>query len=366
MWWHGVAASAAGQGFSLAAEEWLCCRPAAAACFQPAPLHRKRGIISEYTTMYQTDPPGPSRRLTQARNTIVSTVLALLLTMAFLLAGSSASFANESAPAGGSCAATDLDCRLSLLQAQLEALNKKISPSLEELQKATVEKTKLEAQKIQLELLKLAAEEEEAKKERQQEDRKRELELRELQIDVQQKEREESKKLAVEEENLTYTFYAGVDEASVSECAKKLGEMARRSPGKPITIVLDSPGGSVLDGLHLYGFIKELRRQGHHVTVVAFGMAASMGGIILQAADVRVVHATTWILIHEVSGGAMGKVGELEDEVSFTRRLWQQLSDILAERSTMTAEEIRQKAERKDWWLSASEAKSLGFVDVVR
>lgn len=302
----------------------------------------------------------PEVRLVQGAVKIFALLSAMLLT------GGSVSFADPQPKANITCAASDWDCRFALLQTQVESLTEKISPIITETAKVSIEKTKLESQKLQLELLQLAEKGAMEKKEDEQDARKRELENTKLEIEVQQKQREEEKNLAVEEENLTYTFYTEVDESTVAECTRKLGEMARRSPGKPITIVLDSPGGSVLDGLHLYGFIKELRRQDHKVTVVAFGMAASMGGIILQAADVRVVHATTWILIHEVSAGAMGKISEMEDRVDFDRRLWFQLSDILAERSTMTAEKIREKANRTDWWLSAAEAKKLGFVDEVR
>lgn len=297
-------------------------------------------------------------------------IFAILLAMLWI--GSTASLAEPEPKAepqpkvNTSCAAADWDCKFALLQTQVESLSAKISPIIDESAKSTIEKTKLESQKLQLELLQLAAKKQTDEKEEEQDALKRELENTKLAIEVKQKQREEEKNLAVEEEHLTYTFYTEVDESSVAECTRKLGEMARRSPGKPITIVLDSPGGSVLDGLHLYGFIKELRRQNHKVTVVAFGMAASMGGIILQAADVRVVHDTTWILIHEVSAGAFGKISEMQDRVDFDRRLWVQLSDILAERSTMKAEQIREKANRTDWWLSAAEAKKLGFVDEVR
>ncbi len=293
----------------------------------------------------------------------------LLLTLTVFGTGSTASFADENkqlVPASVACAAADWDCKFAAMQAQFEGLIAKLSPIIDQSDNAEIEKTKLESQKLQLEVNQLTAKKQTDQKEDEQEARKRELELTKLGIEVQQLAREEEKNLAVEEEHLTYTFYAEVDEGTVADCTKKLGEMARRSPGKPITIVLDSPGGSVLDGFHLYGFIKELRRQGHKVTIVAFGMAASMGGVILQAADVRVVDSTTWILIHEVSGGAMGKISEMTDRVDWERRLWVQSSEILAQRSTMTAAQIREKANRTDWWVTAAEAKTLGFVDVVR
>lgn len=162
-----------------------------------------------------------------------------------------------------------------------------------------------------------------------------------------------------------YTFYAGIDADSVQACIAELGLWSRRDPGAPFTIIFNSPGGSVHDGLALFDYVRQLRRLGHHVTTVALGRAASMGAILLQAGDRRVVGANAFVLVHEVSHQTGGKVSEMADNVEFTRRLQGRLLEILSERSTLTAREIQRRWARKEWWLAADEAVGLGFADEI-
>lgn len=167
--------------------------------------------------------------------------------------------------------------------------------------------------------------------------------------------------------NRVYYFLGSVTGNSVRECQVVLDRWSRRDPGEPITIILDSPGGLVYDGLALYDSIDALKRAGHEVTVFVRGMAASMGGILLQAASPgkRVVGSNAYVLIHEVSSGAAGKISEIQDEAKFAAELWDRLAGILAERSTLSKRSIKTKANRKDWWLAASETVALGFADEI-
>jgi ATP-dependent protease ClpP protease subunit len=131
-------------------------------------------------------------------------------------------------------------------------------------------------------------------------------------------------------------------------------------PGEPITIVLDTDGGSVFAGFSLYDFIQRLRRRGHHVTMVGVGMAASMGSILLQAGDERVMSKRCWMLIHEVQGVVGGSVGEMDAQVKHNKRLQAQALDILGERSGKRQWIQRNWADDK-LWLSAEDALEKGF-----
>jgi ATP-dependent Clp endopeptidase proteolytic subunit ClpP len=162
---------------------------------------------------------------------------------------------------------------------------------------------------------------------------------------------------------LVYTFYAEVGEDSVRTAMQTLATWSRRDPGAPITLVLNSPGGRVLDGLALYDFLLRLRGQGHRLRVEVLGRAASMGGILMQAGDERVIGPNAFLLIHEVSGGAEGRSSELGDRVEFYGLMEKRLLAILAERSSLTERQIKARWQRKDWWLSADEAVALGFAD---
>lgn len=197
-------------------------------------------------------------------------------------------------------------------------------------------------------------------------------EIRKIQLDTERSrlelvglKRRERDAVADATEAHVYTFYAPVDAESVAACLAELGQWSRREPGSPITVLFNSPGGSVLDGLALFDYLRRLRSSGHHVTTVAIGRAASMGAVLLQAGDRRLIGANAFLLIHEVSNSSAGKVSELEDGVEFTRKLQKRLQAILAERSSLTEQQIARRWVRKEWWLDAEEAVALGFADAV-
>lgn len=176
---------------------------------------------------------------------------------------------------------------------------------------------------------------------------------------------EQSMREASEWENRIFVFDSAVGASSVQECMRVLGMWVRRDHAQDITVVFNSPGGSVFDGLALYDFIQQLREAGTRVDTTTLGIAASMGGILLQAGETRRMSRHSYLLIHEVSSGAHGKMSELEDELKFANRLQTRCVDILASRSKLSASKIKTKWRRKDWWLDAYEALDQGFCDEV-
>lgn len=179
------------------------------------------------------------------------------------------------------------------------------------------------------------------------------------------KELEVSRLRATSAEHNVFTFYADVDDTSVYNSLNSLSTWSRRHPGEDLHIVLNSPGGSVIAGLALYDFLQDMK-QSHFITVTTIGMAASMGGILLQAGHHRVASKNAFILIHEVSASSYGKITEMEDETTFLVRLQEKLMAILAERSSMTPRQIKARMKRKDWWMDAEQALELGFIDAIR
>lgn len=184
-------------------------------------------------------------------------------------------------------------------------------------------------------------------------------------IELAEARRRDADALADPARRLVYTFYAEVDDESVRTAMNTLGAWSRREPGAPITVVLNSPGGRVLDGLALYDFLHHLRSLGHYLRIEVLGRAASMGGVLLQAGDDRVIGANAFLLVHEVSGGVEGKSSELTDRVEFYELMEKRLLAILASRSSLTERQIKAKWNRKDWWLTADEAVALGFADTI-
>jgi ATP-dependent Clp protease protease subunit len=195
--------------------------------------------------------------------------------------------------------------------------------------------------------------------------RKLQLETERTLLELAALRRRERDVVADPSEAHVYTFYSSVDADSVQQCMAELGQWSRRDPGSPITVIFNSPGGSVLDGLALFDYLRRLRSTGHFVTTMALGRAASMGAVLLQAGDHRVVGENAFLLIHEISNHTTGKVSEMEDGVDFTRRLQKRLLAILSGRSTLTEQQIARRWTRNEWWLDAPEAVGLGLADEV-
>jgi ATP-dependent Clp protease protease subunit len=153
---------------------------------------------------------------------------------------------------------------------------------------------------------------------------------------------------------------------SVAVVMDKLYEFKELNPTEPVEFIINSPGGSITDGLALYDFISHLRADGMPVNTLALGMAASMGGVLLQAGSTRVMSKESWLMLHEASFGATGKTGVIEDKVEWVKKVQDRLLDIFASRSTMSRAAIKAKWTRKDWWLSSDDALKAGLVDEVR
>lgn len=177
-----------------------------------------------------------------------------------------------------------------------------------------------------------------------------------------------------------YDFRGPVTDESVDMCLQQLAAWHRLEPGKrdeqgnviepgaPMKIIIDSPGGSAIDGLHLFDQLSTYSIRGggtHEVTITVRGYAASMAGILLQVADVRLMGRESYLMIHEVSAGAGGKVGEIKDTMKFLQRMCDRIANLFVARSNglISLENFKENWERADWWLSSDEALEYGFID---
>jgi ATP-dependent Clp endopeptidase proteolytic subunit ClpP len=178
--------------------------------------------------------------------------------------------------------------------------------------------------------------------------------------------REEEDALAADRYHHTFQFTAAVNEANVAACIDRLNRWARIDPTCDIEVIFNSPGGSVVSGMALFDFLVDLTHQGHKVTTVALGVAASMAAILTQAGSVRVMGREAWLLIHEISFATMGKIGEVEDTTEWARGISKRVVQIFANRSTMSSAQVEKAMKRKDWWIDSDTALKLGLVDEVR
>lgn len=176
--------------------------------------------------------------------------------------------------------------------------------------------------------------------------------------------RELSQQESLAEEARVFTFYGAIQTETVGRCIYELDKWSRRFPGEDITIIFNSPGGSVHDGFALYDFLLDLRGRGHKIIVKIIGMAASMGAILSQAGDERVIGPHSFMMLHEVAAGIdLARSSEIEDFTKLIQQFENKGLDILSERSTLTRQQIKNRWKRKDCWLDAEEALKFGFVD---
>jgi ATP-dependent Clp endopeptidase proteolytic subunit ClpP len=171
---------------------------------------------------------------------------------------------------------------------------------------------------------------------------------------------------ATDEYHYRYAFVEAVNTASSLKCQTRLSQWHRLDPTCTMEIVFTSPGGSVVDGMALFDYIKEMQRAGHKVNTHVLGMAASMAGILLQAGDTRSMAVESWLLIHEASFSSSGKVGDVEDTTEWVKKVCERILNIFTARSTCSKAFIKKNWERRDWWVSSEDALKWGFIDEIR
>jgi len=201
---------------------------------------------------------------------------------------------------------------------------------------------------------------------------KEQLELRKLRAEAERAElllqrdlrKDEIAEASAEAHN-TYTFYDEVNQESIKECLEEISSWVRQEPKCPITLILNSPGGSVVDGLALYDYLMGLRKRGHKITIICLGEAASMGGVLLQAGNKRVVGRNFFMLMHQISYSCYGRSPEHRDEMKLVNMMESKLLRILAKRSALTVREVRTNWERTNWWIDSKKAVELGFADEI-
>lgn len=174
-----------------------------------------------------------------------------------------------------------------------------------------------------------------------------------------------------------FEFVAPVHEDSVAACLAQLAVWHREDPECDMHIIMNSPGGTVVDGLHMFDQLagyslrewdtSDRPKGTHRTTVTARGYCASMAGILLQAADRRRIGPESFLMIHQVSSWADGSIGEIQDKVKFLDKVSDRIVDIFLRRAggKIDREKFVQNWDRQDWWLTSSECLELGLVDEI-
>lgn len=137
--------------------------------------------------------------------------------------------------------------------------------------------------------------------------------------------------------------------------------LSSQDPEAPITMYLNTPGGSVYDGLAIYDTMQYIPNE---VQTVCTGLAASMGSVLLCAGEKgkRFALPHSRIMIHQPLGGAHGQASDIEITAKEILKLKGELYQIIADHSGKTLKQIEKDADR-DHWLTAKEAVDYGMID---
>jgi ATP-dependent Clp protease protease subunit len=154
-----------------------------------------------------------------------------------------------------------------------------------------------------------------------------------------------------------------VTEGNANVIVAQLLHLAYDDPKKDIKLYINSPGGSVYDGMAIYDTMQYISPD---VQTIGIGLQASMGAFLLSsgAKGKRFALPNSRIMIHQPSSGTQGKVTDQEISLRESIYLKGRLNELLAKNTGQKQSKIEKDAER-DYWMSAEEAMKYGLIDEV-
>ena len=136
-----------------------------------------------------------------------------------------------------------------------------------------------------------------------------------------------------------------------------------QDPDKDIQFYINSPGGSVTDGMAIYDTMQYIKCD---VSTICIGMAASMGAFLLSsgAKGKRLALPNAEIMIHQPSAGTQGQITDMAIHLKRLEIIKKRMNHILADNTGKPLEVVTADCER-DNFMSAEEAKEYGLIDKV-
>ena len=152
-----------------------------------------------------------------------------------------------------------------------------------------------------------------------------------------------------------------VTEGSANTIVAQLLHLANEDPYKDIQLYINSPGGSVYDGLAIYDTMQYIKPD---VQTIGIGLQASMGAFLLSsgAKGKRFVLPNARVMIHQPSSGTQGMVTDQEISLRESVRMKELLAKVIAKNTGQKLEKVKADMER-DHWMSADEAVKYGLAD---
>lgn len=155
----------------------------------------------------------------------------------------------------------------------------------------------------------------------------------------------------------------GVNEHTANLVVAQLLHLAYEDDSKDIKLYINSPGGSVYDGLAIYDTMQYIKPD---IQTIGIGLQASMGAFLLSSGTKgkRIALPSSRIMIHQPSSGTQGKITDQEITLREGLFLKKKLNEILAKNTGQKISKVEKDADR-DFWMSAKEAKDYGIIDQV-
>ena len=154
-----------------------------------------------------------------------------------------------------------------------------------------------------------------------------------------------------------------VNSTTASLVVAQLLYLESQDPDKDIQFYINSPGGSVTDGMAIYDTMQYIKCD---VSTICVGMGASMGAVLLAAGakGKRLALPNAEIMIHQPSGGTKGQASDIKIQAEWMLRTREKLNRILAECTGQSVEKVAIDTER-DNFMPAEEAVKYGLIDKV-
>lgn len=167
--------------------------------------------------------------------------------------------------------------------------------------------------------------------------------------------------------NRTILFNTYIDEDIVEKIYLPLKEFENDSSVEPVTLILNSPGGSVADGFFLAHYISQYKKQ---LNIIVLGYAASMAAVILAAGGKndkvhRVCYPSTYALVHDgyiTMESSESKTAQ--DFMTFNDKIDNDIKNFIIKNTNIT-EELYDSKTRHQWFISAPEMKELNLIDEI-
>ena len=154
-----------------------------------------------------------------------------------------------------------------------------------------------------------------------------------------------------------------VNSTTASLIVAQMLYLEAQDPDKDIQFYINSPGGSVTDGMAIYDTMQFIKCD---VSTICMGIAASMGAFLFAAGakGKRLVLPNSEVMIHQPLGGAQGQATEIKIAADHILKTRERINRILAANTGKPLETIKVDTER-DNFMTAEEAQAYGLVDKV-